>query len=184
MEQSGEIRIAASRADVWSALNDPDVLGECIKGCQNVDKIDDEHFDVTVKAKIGPVSAVFQASLQLKDLDPPTSYVIEGNAKGGAAGFAKGSASVTLIEDGEETVLRYGVKANVGGKLAQIGSRLVDGAARKMADDFFTQFCQRFEPDPATVSEQDQSENAGSGGQLKIWLIAFGVLALALLLTL
>ena len=182
MEQSGEIRIAASRADVWSALNDPDVLGECITGCQDVNKIDDEHFDVTVKAKIGPVSATFQASLQLKDLDPPASYVIEGSAKGGAAGFAKGSASVTLVEDGEATVLRYGVKANVGGKLAQIGSRLVDGAARKMADDFFAQFCQRFDPDAAT--EQEQTERDSNGGQWKIWLIAFGVLALALLLTL
>ena len=184
MEQSGEIRVAASRAEVWSALNDPDVLGECITGCQNVNKIDDEHFDVTVKAKIGPVSATFQASLELKDLDPPSSYVIEGNAKGGAAGFAKGSASVTLTEEGDETVLRYGVKANVGGKLAQIGSRLVDGAARKMANDFFTQFCQRLDPAAAAVAVAEKDEVENGNGQLKIWLIAFGVLALALLLTL
>lgn len=184
LEQSGEIRIAASRAEVWSALNDPDVLGECIKGAQSVNKIDDEHFDVTVKAKIGPVSATFQASLELKDLDPPSSYVIEGNAKGGAAGFAKGSASVSLIEEGDETVLRYAVKANVGGKLAQIGSRLVDGVARKMADDFFAQFCQRLDPGAAAVAATDKDEVESGNGQLKIWLIAFGVLVLALLLTL
>lgn len=156
MEQSGEYRIEASREDVWLALNDPHVLGACIEGCQNIEKIDDTHFEVTVKAKIGPVSATFDAQLALSDMVPPDSYVINGSAKGGVAGFAKGSASVGLTEEQGMTILRYDVKANVGGKLAQIGSRLVDGAARKMADDFFAQFSARLDPS-AQASAVDES---------------------------
>jgi len=190
LQQTGEYHIGADRDTVWKALNDPDLLGECIAGCQSVEKIDDEHFDITVKARIGPVSATFRASLELSDIEPPISYVINGNAKGGAAGFAKGSARVTLDEEGGKTVLRYGVDANVGGKLAQIGSRLVDGASRKMADDFFTEFSLRLDPDAVTVDVRDRDEKAAgksseyeSSGQMKIWLIAFGVLVLAAILT-
>ena len=185
LQQSGEYRISAGRESVWQALNDPDVLGECIAGCQHVNKIDDEHFDVAVKAKIGPVSATFQAALELSELQPPQSYVIKGNAKGGAAGFAKGQASVHLAEDEGITVLTYGVEANVGGKLAQGGSRLVEGATRKMADDFFAEFCKRLDPAAVAVAgaevkgEEDQYEKSG---QWKIWAIAFGVLLLAALL--
>lgn len=186
MEQSGEYKIRASRDKVWAALNDPDLLGACIAGCQSVSKIDAEHFDVSVKAKIGPVSATFKAGLELKELNPPASYVIEGSAKGGAAGFAKGSANVSLDElEGGATLLRYAVKANVGGKLAQIGSRLVDGAARKMADDFFAEFSNHM--DPQTKASQDDPEPVAahdyeSSGQWKIWAIAFGVLILAAVL--
>jgi len=189
LEQSGEYRIGASREDVWAALNDPDVLGACIEGCQRVEKLDDEHFDVVVKAKIGPVSATFQAALELSELNPPASYVINGGAKGGAAGFAKGSATVTLSEDDGATQLQYAVKANVGGKLAQIGSRLVDGAARKMADDFFAAFSQKLDPDSvATPAEAPDAQAAEekqyeSSGQWKIWLIAFVVLGAAIILT-
>ena len=188
MEQSGEYRIAASREEVWQALNDPEVLGGCIEGCQKVDKLDDEHFDVAVKAKVGPVSAVFNAALELSDMVPPASYVINGNAKGGAAGFAKGSATVTLDEDGEVTVLRYGVKANVGGKLAQVGSRLVDGAARKMADDFFAEFSKRLDPDSVASPPADEDSAADAprayekSGGWQMWAIAFLVLAIAVAL--
>lgn len=186
MEQSGEYEIAASREQVWAALNDPDLLGECIAGCQSVSKIDAEHFDVSVKAKIGPVSATFQAALELKELNPPASYVIEGSAKGGVAGFAKGSANVSLDEiEGGATLLRYGVKANVGGKLAQIGSRLVDGAARKMADDFFAEFSKRMNPQAAVTEDEPgsvQGQEYENSGQWKIWAIAFGVLILAAVL--
>ncbi len=186
MQQSGEYRISASRDSVWQALNDPDLLGECIAGCQHVKKIDDEHFDVAVKAKIGPVSATFQAQLELADLKPPESYVIKGNAKGGAAGFAKGQANVRLAEDQGATVLTYDVEANVGGKLAQVGSRLVEGATRKMADDFFTAFSRRLDPDAvATPSAEDAGDVADqyeNSGQWKIWAIAFGVLILAAVL--
>jgi carbon monoxide dehydrogenase subunit G len=186
LEQSGEYEIGASRDQVWAALNDPDVLGACIAGCQNVDKIDAEHFDVSVKARIGPVSAKFQAALELKDLNPPASYVIEGSAKGGAAGFAKGSATVRLDElETGGTLLRYGVKANVGGKLAQIGSRLVDGAARKMADDFFAEFSKRLDPQAAVAVDEPAVVEGNSfeeSGQWKIWAIAFSVLILAAVL--
>jgi carbon monoxide dehydrogenase subunit G len=140
LEQTGEYRIDVPRDLVWRELNDPDALGKCISGCQEVTRVDDEHFDVTVKAKIGPVSATFQAAVALADIDPPNSYVIQGNIKGGAAGFAKGSAKVDLADDAGATILRYAINASVGGKLAQIGSRLVDGAARKMANDFFAAF--------------------------------------------
>lgn len=192
MEQSGEYRIAASREDVWTALNDPDVLGACIDGCQTITRSDEQHFDVAVKAKIGPVSATFQAQLELTELNPPISYVINGNAKGGAAGFAKGVANVSLTEEGDVTLLRYGVKANVGGKLAQVGSRLIDGAARKMADDFFETFSKRLGPQVAAADAAEQAgvsaqetaalrEYEKSGGGF-IWLIAFAVLVLAMVL--
>lgn len=192
MEQSGEYRIAASREDVWTALNDPDVLGACIDGCQTITRSDEQHFDVAVKAKIGPVSATFQVQLELTELNPPISYVINGNAKGGAAGFAKGVANVSLTEEGDVTVLRYGVKANVGGKLAQVGSRLIDGAARKMADDFFETFSKRLGPQVAAADAAEQAgvsaqetaalrEYEKSGGGF-IWLIAFAVLVIAMVL--
>lgn len=192
MEQSGEYRIAASREDVWAALNDPDVLGACIDGCQTITRSDEQHFDVAVKAKIGPVSATFQAQLELTELNPPISYVINGNAKGGAAGFAKGVANVSLTEEGDVTLLRYGVKANVGGKLAQVGSRLIDGAARKMADDFFETFSKRLGPQVAAADAAEQAgvsaqetaalrEYEKSGGGF-IWLIAFAVLVIAMVL--
>ncbi len=189
MEQHGEYRIHASREEVWQALNDPEILGRCISGCQDVTRIDDQHFDVKVKAKVGPVSAVFQAALELADLQPPDSYVIQGNVKGGAAGFGKGSANVSLRDEDGATVLRYNVNANVGGKLAQVGSRLVDGAARKMADEFFAAFSEHLSPAPpgetATPSAPATQQDSGyeRSGQWKIWLIAFVVLALAVVLT-
>ncbi len=140
MDMSGEYRIPAPRDAVWEALNDPDVLRECIPGCDSLEKTSDTSFEANVTAKVGPVKAKFGGSVELSDMNPPESYRISGQGKGGAAGFAKGGAEVFLSEDGNETVLRYEVNATVGGKLAQIGSRLVDSTARKMADKFFTRF--------------------------------------------
>ena len=186
LEQSGEYRIAASREEVWAALNDPEVLGACIAGCEEINKVDDHHFDVAVKAKVGPVSATFKAELELADLNPPASYAINGNAKGGAAGFARGSARVTLDEEGPGTVLRYTVNANVGGKLAQVGSRLIDGAARKMADDFFGEFSRRLDPQAQAqaqaqeVAGGDSSAAYEKSGHGLIWAIAFAVLVFAI----
>ncbi len=187
MEQNGEYLIAASREDVWSALNDPDVLGACIPGCEEIERVDDEHFDAKVKAKIGPVSAKFQVAIALANLNPPASYSLEGNVKGGAAGFGKGTADVTLAEVEAGTQLTYAVKASVGGKLAQVGSRLVDGAARKMADDFFSAFTERLSGGgaaaAATGTQADSQEiQYESSGNALIWGIAFGVLLLAILL--
>ena len=142
MEMSGEKTIAAPRQTVWEKLNDAETLKACIPGCQSLDWTGDDSLSGAVKAKVGPVNATFKGDVTLSDLDPPTSYTISGQGKGGAAGFAKGSADIHLAEaeDGAATVLTYQVKASVGGKLAQVGSRLVDSTARKYADEFFAEF--------------------------------------------
>jgi len=140
MEMNGEFRIPAPRQRVWEALNDPEVLKQCIPGCQALEKVSDIEFNGRVVASVGPVRATFAGKVTLSDLDPPQSYTISGEGSGGVAGFAKGGAKVSLAEDGAATVLTYTVQAQVGGKLAQIGSRLIDGVARKMANDFFGSF--------------------------------------------
>lgn len=143
MEMSGEHRIPAPRDKVWAALNDPEVLKQCIPGCESLDTNEaGDGFDARVKAKVGPVKATFDGSVRLQNVNAPESYTISGEGKGGAAGFAKGSADVQLKEDGGETVLTYQVKAQVGGKLAQIGSRLIDSTAKKYANDFFSKFAE------------------------------------------
>lgn len=140
MDMQGEYRIPASRETVWDALNDPEVLKACISGCESLERTEDGGFEATVKAKVGPVKATFKGSVRLENVNPPESYTIVGEGKGGAAGFAKGGADVKLTEDGSETILNYTVNAQVGGKLAQIGARLVDSTAKKYATDFFEKF--------------------------------------------
>ncbi|MFZ1430418.1 MAG: carbon monoxide dehydrogenase subunit G, partial [Geminicoccaceae bacterium] len=140
MDMTGEYRIPAPRQRVWEALNDPEILKAAIPGCEELNKVGDNDLEARVKAKVGPVSATFTGKVTLSDLNPPESYRISGEGKGGAAGFAKGGAEVNLTEDGSGTILRYTAKADVGGKLAQIGSRLIQGTAKKMADDFFGKF--------------------------------------------
>ena len=140
MEMRGELRIPAPRERVWERLNDPDTLKACIPGCQTLEKLSDTEFTATVVARVGPVKATFAGKVTLSDLDPPAGYTITGEGQGGVAGFAKGGARVALDAEGGETVLRYGAEAQVGGKLAQIGSRLIDATARKMADAFFKCF--------------------------------------------
>ena len=153
MEMSGQQRIAAGRDQVWAALNDPDVLKQCIPGCQELTKEGDNAFSAKVRAKVGPVSANFTGHVTLSDMVPPESYTISGEGKGGAAGFAKGGAKVSLAEDGAGTLLSYDVEAKVGGKMAQLGARLIDGTARKMADDFFSRFSEVVAPAPAEAPE-------------------------------
>ena len=140
MEMSGEQLVPASQGDTWLALNDPEILKGCVPGCESLERIVDNEYQVLMVARIGPVSAKFKGKLSLSDLKPPHSYAIAFEGQGGAAGFGKGSAQVQLAPDGDGTKLSYQVKANVGGKLAQIGSRLVDAAARKIAQDFFDAF--------------------------------------------
>ena len=155
MEQSGEYPIPAKRATVWRSLNDPAMLARCIDGCQSMEQIADDRFAATVKARIGPVRATFDVALTLTDMRPPESYVIEAEVKGKAAGFGKGSAEVALADAGDgTTLLSYRIVGRVGGKLAQIGARLIDSAARKMADDFFSAFRQTVDPtaDPASAT--------------------------------
>jgi uncharacterized protein len=143
MTMSGEATLPVDRAKAWAMLNDPEVLKACIPGCQALEKTSDTSFVATVKVKIGPVGATFKGAVHLSDLDPPNGYTIGGEGEGGIAGFAKGGAKVRLadIEAAPgSTLLKYDVEANVGGKIAQLGSRLIDGAAKKMADQFFAGF--------------------------------------------
>ena len=140
MDITGEFTIPAPRERVFEALNDPAVLARCIPGCESLERTSDSSFDAKMAAKIGPVKAKFDTSIELSDVNPPESYTISGQGKGGPAGFGKGSAQVSLQEQGDETVLRYEAALQVGGKLAQIGSRLVGGTARKIANDFFSKF--------------------------------------------
>jgi len=140
MDMTGEFRIPAPRRKVWEALNDPEILKQSIPGCEEIEKVSPTELAAKVTAKVGPVKARFGGKVILSDLDPPNGYKITGEGSGGAAGFAKGGATVRLADDGDGTRLTYVVEAHVGGKLAQIGSRLIDATARKMADDFFTRF--------------------------------------------
>lgn len=150
MDMSGQYRIEAPRERVWEALNDPDILRQCIPGCEEVQKLSDTEFTAKVAAKVGPVSAKFSGKVTLSDLDPPHGYTITGEGSGGAAGFGKGGANVRLEPEGDSaTLLSYTAHAQVGGKLAQIGSRLIDGTARKMADDFFAKFARTVGAAPA-----------------------------------
>ena len=143
MEMSGEQLIPASQQHTWEALNDPEVLKVCVPGCESITRVSDNEYQVQMTAKVGPVSAKFRGRLSLSDIKPPQSYSLAFEGQGGPAGFAKGGAHVRLVPDGNKTRLLYDVKANVGGKLAQIGSRLVDAAAKKVADDFFQNFNNR-----------------------------------------
>ena len=159
MEMTGEFRIPAPRQRVWEGLNDPEVLKQCIPGCQALEKVSDTEFNGRVIASVGPVRATFGGKVTLSDLDPPQSYTISGEGSGGVAGFAKGGAKVNLAEDGAATVLTYAVQAQVGGKLAQVGSRLIDGVARKMANDFFGHFAAAMAPEqPAPAAAAAEPE--------------------------
>ncbi|MDA5558903.1 CoxG family protein [Shimia sp. MMG029] len=142
MELKDEIRIAAPRDVVYRALNDPEVLKQCIPGCEELEQHTPEHLEAKVVLKIGPVKAKFAGEVFLDTSGAPDGFTLKGEGKGGAAGFAKGGAEVTLTEDGDETVLTYEAKAEVGGKIAQLGSRLIQGTAKKLSAKFFTQFAE------------------------------------------
>lgn len=140
MEMTGEQLIHASQAATWAALNDPEVLKDCVPGCETIERTGENQYAVQMTARVGPVSAKFKGKMSLSNIQAPNSYSIAFEGQGGVAGFAKGSADVRLDAEGSSTRLAYAVKANVGGKLAQIGSRLVDAAANKVANDFFAAF--------------------------------------------
>lgn len=140
MVMNGEVVLPADKATVWAALNDPETLKNSIPGCQSLEKTSDTSFSATAKIKIGPVGATFKGKVNLLDLDPPNGYRIQGEGEGGVAGFAKGGAVVKLSDDPAGTKLTYDVEAQIGGKLAQLGARLINGVAKKMADEFFTKF--------------------------------------------
>ncbi|MEM7525313.1 MAG: carbon monoxide dehydrogenase subunit G [Pseudomonadota bacterium] len=166
MKLEGSRIIAADRETVWAALNDAEVLKACIPGCESLEKTSDTSFTATVKQKVGPVSATFKGEVDLTDLNPPESYRISGEGKGGAAGFAKGGADVKLAEVEGGTELFYDVDAKVGGKIAQLGARLIDGFAKKMADKFFETFQKVVEGEPE--EEQAAADADGGGGEKEI----------------
>lgn len=187
MQMSGEYRIPAQRRAVWDALNDPEILKQCIPGCEELVKKGDNAFDAKVVAKVGPVRAKFNGTVELSDIDPPNGYKISGQGQGGAAGFAKGGATVQLAEHGADTVLSYTADASVGGKLAQIGGRLIDATAKKMADDFFSQFV-KLVSGPEAVTETVPAAPAAAAAkgfrQLPPYLWVGGLIAIVIIILL
>jgi carbon monoxide dehydrogenase subunit G len=149
MDMTGERRIPAARETVWQALNDPEVLKASIPGCESLEKLSDTDMKATATVRIGPISARFAGNVHLADIDPPNGYTISGEGQGGVAGFAKGGAKVHLDDDGVDTLLNYEVHAQVGGKIAQLGARLIDASAKQMADAFFDRFSAHVAPPPA-----------------------------------
>jgi carbon monoxide dehydrogenase subunit G len=145
MTMTGEVQLPASRQVVWEKLNDTEVLKACIPGCEELTKDSDTEFRAVAVSKIGPVKARFKGKVHLTDLDPPNGYKISGEGDGGVAGFARGGATVSLTDKDGGTLLTYNVEAQIGGKLAQLGQRLVNGAAKKVADDFFRNFASAVE---------------------------------------
>ncbi len=183
MEIDGEQRIAAAREDVWTALNDPQTLRLCIPGCDRLERISESEFDGTVIAKVGPVKAAFGGRVTISGIDPPNGYTLIGEGKG-TAGFAKGEASVRLREDGGETVLSYTAKAQVGGKLAQVGSRLIDGTVRKLSGQFFANLSEHLAAGsvaPAAPAPEAPAAMFGGLGP-KAWTVGLVVLAALLAL--
>jgi len=158
MEMTGEYKIPAPRQKVWEALNDPEILKACIPGCQELNKESDTELSATVKSKVGPVSATFKGKVTLSDIDAPNGYKISGEGTGGVAGFAKGGAEVSLVDDGDGTLLNYTATGQVGGKLAQIGSRLIDSTAKKMANEFFGKFADVVAADNAAPEASAEAE--------------------------
>ena len=160
MDIAAEQKIAAPRERVYEALNDPEILRQCIPGCESLEKVSDTEMNATVTLRVGPVKARFKGSVTLQDLDPPAGYVIVGEGKGGPAGFAKGRAEVKLAEDGQGTILSYAVKVDLGGKMAQIGGRLMEGTTRKLSGQFFEKFSELVSDGEAAVQAAGPSPTA------------------------
>ena len=165
MEMTGEYKIPAPREKVWEALNDPEILKVCIPGCQELAKESDTELSATVKSKVGPVSATFKGKVTLSDVDAPNGYKIFGEGTGGVAGFAKGGAEVSLADDGDGTLLNYTATGQVGGKLAQIGSRLIDSTAKKMANEFFGKFAEVVAAENAAPEAAQEAETSTAPAQ-------------------
>ena len=185
MEMTGEQLIAVPQAEVWRALNDPEVLKACIPGCESIDKTSENEYRIAMTAAVGPVKAKFTGKLVLSDLQPPNSYSLSFEGSGGAAGFGKGGAHVSLQPDGAGTRLTYTAKASIGGKLAQVGSRLIDGVAKKMADDFFTAFNRTLAGASSGKQASKPAKSASEAGNVSpsglnpLWLVA-GTIAVML----
>lgn len=181
MKMSGTRVLDATREEVWQKLNDPDVLRRCIPGCESLEKVSDTQLSAVVAVKIGPMKARFNGDVRLEDLNPPESYRITGSGKGGAAGSASGGANVSLQEVAGGTELAYDVDATVKGKLAQLGSRLIDATAAKLAGEFFDNFANEVSPPPETSAPQSAATvrpaAQGAGGvPAWVWFVAGAVI--------
>lgn len=192
MELNGQERIAAPRAQVWQALNDPEILKSCIPGCESIEMLSPTEMKARVALKLGPIKANFSGQVTLSDIDPPNGYTISGEGSGGSVGSAKGSAQVRLTEDGDGSLLSYRVSSQVSGKIAQLGARLVDTAAQKLACDFFAKFnelaqqtisttAQLAPPRPALLPHNNLAKERAMGSSWR-WFIAFAVGTSALLI--
>ncbi len=179
MELKGERILPAPIDKVWAGLNDPDTLKACIAGCESLERTGDDAFQALVAVRVGPVSAKFKGNLKMTDVKPPTSYTINFDGQGGVAGFGKGSADVLLTPEGAGTRLSYVARAQVGGKMAQVGSRLIDAAAAKIAEDFFAAFEAKVAPPPAEGAVVEAAPAAAPGGNKVVWWIVGAVVLLA-----
>lgn len=197
MEFRGRYVIPADRGLVWAGLNDPVLLKSCIPGCQSLVRVSEHRFDAVARLRVGPVNATFRAAIEQSELSPPCRCVLKGEGQGGVAGFARGQAEVLLDAEGEGTILTYVAKADIGGKLAQVGQRLLDGAARQVADDFFARFAAGLASPAASVAEPSQpvlpappgdellarEENPREGLAPEIWIVGLiGVIVILLVL--
>jgi len=201
MQFTGSFTVPAPRQRVWEGLNDPDLLRQCIPGCEELTRLSATEFEGKIVAKVGPVKASFAGKVTLADLDPPNGYTISGEGKGGVAGFAKGGAKVRLTDDGPGTKLDYTVDASVGGKLAQIGSRLIEGSVNQTAEQFFARFGELVSAGQATaaaataetasateaaasVASGAASAKAKPGGSKWMWIAVAVVIAAAVIVAL
>ncbi len=181
MELKGERLLPAPIDTVWAGLNDPEVLKACIAGCESLERTGDDAFQALVAVRVGPVAAKFKGNLKMTDVKPPNSYTINFDGQGGVAGFGKGSADVQLASEAGGTRLSYVARAQVGGKMAQVGSRLIDAAAGKIAEDFFAAFEAKVAPPPAegAVAEAAPAPAAG-GSKTVVWIVAAVVIVAAI----
>ena len=183
MKLSGSYKIPTDKQTVWEALNNPDVLQKCIPGCEEFKKNSDTSFTATATNKIGPFNASFTGEVELQDLNPPNSYTLVGQGNS-PVGFASGEAKVALTEEGGQTILTYDVEANVGGKIAQVGSRLIDMTAKKMADIFFGKFTDEVSPAGLSAPSQSSSVIATKFNKKIIYavatLVSLGLILLAI----
>jgi len=188
MEMSGEQHIPLPQQRVWEALNDPEILKSCIPGCESIDRVSENEYKVAMTAAVGPVKAKFAGKLLLSDINPPNSYSLAFEGSGGAAGFGKGSAQVSLAPESGGTLLTYKAQASVGGKLAQIGSRLIDGVAKKMSDDFFIRFNKTVAPAaqsaiPVTAAAESAAPPSTAKPAMPVWVwIGGGIVILLIVL--
>lgn len=182
MEMTGSRNLPITQAHAWEALNDPEMLKACIPGCESVTVAEDKSMSIGMKLSIGPVSAKFSGKVNLQNVQPPESYTLNFEGQGGAAGFGKGSADVKLTPNAQGCELTYKANAQVGGKIAQLGQRLIDGAAAKVAEDFFKRFDEearkRYPIVEGAVVSMPAAESTGSSGKIPVWVYAVGALVL------